>query len=178
MANSPVPRSPFAAGIDPFDDTPIRSVEPEELAQILAAHELYVRSDRRSGNRADLRATNLSGRNFSGMKLRRIRMNRAELVGADFEGSNLRRVNMIGAKMQRGRLAFADLTRGKLSGINLAEANCEGAQGQLATGGAPGQGNAVGGVCQWLNIGSRVNREVHARFWERLGVRFPRATRQ
>ena len=27
------------------------------------------------------------------------------------------------------------------------------------------------------NIGSRVNREVHARFWERLGVRFPRATR-
>jgi putative transposase len=28
------------------------------------------------------------------------------------------------------------------------------------------------------NIGSRVNREVHARFWERLGVKFPRATRQ
>jgi RNA-directed DNA polymerase len=27
------------------------------------------------------------------------------------------------------------------------------------------------------NIGSRVNREVHARFWERLGVRFLRATR-
>ncbi len=29
-----------------------------------------------------------------------------------------------------------------------------------------------------LNIGSRVKREFHARFWERLGVRFPRATRQ
>jgi hypothetical protein len=28
------------------------------------------------------------------------------------------------------------------------------------------------------NIGSRVNREVHARFWERPGVRFLRATRQ
>ena len=28
------------------------------------------------------------------------------------------------------------------------------------------------------NIGSRVNREVHARFWERLGVKFPRATRR
>src|SRR5258707_10848002 len=27
------------------------------------------------------------------------------------------------------------------------------------------------------NIGSRVNREVHARFWERPGVRFLRATR-
>ena len=32
-------------------------------------------------------------------------------------------------------------------------------------------------VCQRPNIGSRVSREVHARIWERLGVRFPRATR-
>jgi hypothetical protein len=29
-----------------------------------------------------------------------------------------------------------------------------------------------------VNIGSRVNREVHARFWERPEVRFLRATRQ
>src|ERR1700738_2723882 len=28
------------------------------------------------------------------------------------------------------------------------------------------------------NIGSRVNREVHARFWERLGGKLLRATRQ
>src|SRR5947209_9647666 len=28
------------------------------------------------------------------------------------------------------------------------------------------------------NIGSRVNREVHARFWERAEVKFLRATRQ
>ena len=33
-------------------------------------------------------------------------------------------------------------------------------------------------VCQRSNIGSRVNREVHARFWERPGVRFLRATRR
>ncbi len=33
-------------------------------------------------------------------------------------------------------------------------------------------------ICQRLSIGSRVNREVHARFWEHLGVRVPRATRQ
>ena len=31
---------------------------------------------------------------------------------------------------------------------------------------------------QWPNIGSRVNREVHARFWERPGVKLLRATRQ
>ena len=28
-----------------------------------------------------------------------------------------------------------------------------------------------------LSIGSRVNREVHARFWERAEVKSPRATR-
>jgi hypothetical protein len=31
---------------------------------------------------------------------------------------------------------------------------------------------------QRSNIGSRVNREVHARFWERAEVQFFRATRQ
>ena len=35
----------------------------------------------------------------------------------------------------------------------------------------------VDGDVGWMDIGSRVNREVHARFWEGLGVRFPRATR-
>ena len=33
-------------------------------------------------------------------------------------------------------------------------------------------------TCQWLDIMSRMSREVHVRFWERLGVKFPRATRQ
>src|SRR6201993_1100276 len=31
---------------------------------------------------------------------------------------------------------------------------------------------------QWLNIGSRVTRDGHARFWERPAVKFLRATRQ
>jgi hypothetical protein len=40
---------------------------------------------------------------------------------------------------------------------------------------------SIGGVSDRLwqrpNIGSRANREVHARFWERLGVKLLRATR-
>ena len=36
-------------------------------------------------------------------------------------------------------------------------------------------GEAVG--VQRLNIGSRMSREAHVRFWERVGVRFPYATR-
>ena len=50
------------------------------------------------------------------------------------------------------------------------------ATGQLETGGACGRGKAV----QWQrpNIGSRVTREGHARFWERPEVKFLRATRR
>ena len=32
-------------------------------------------------------------------------------------------------------------------------------------------------ISQWLGIMSRMNREVHVRIWERLGVKFPWATR-
>ena len=49
--------------------------------------------------------------------------------------------------------------------------------GQLETGGAGGRGKAVVQE-QRPNIGSRVTREGHARFWERPEVQFLRATRQ
>src|SRR6266478_91433 len=32
-------------------------------------------------------------------------------------------------------------------------------------------------VCRRPNIGSRMSREAHVRFWERVGVRLPGATR-
>ena len=28
-------------------------------------------------------------------------------------------------------------------------------------------------TCQWLDIMSRMSREIHVRFWERLGVNSP-----
>jgi len=40
-------------------------------------------------------------------------------------------------------------------------------------GGANGQNKAL-----WLDNGSRMNREIQVRFWEGLGVKFPRATYQ
>src|SRR6516225_2038586 len=46
--------------------------------------------------------------------------------------------------------------------------------GQPVTGGARGRGKAVQ---QRSNIGSRMNREVHVRFWERAEVQFLSATR-
>ena len=35
----------------------------------------------------------------------------------------------------------------------------------------------VSALRKWLNAGSRMSREVHVRFWERVRVKSPRATR-
>ncbi len=126
MADSTLPGSPFGGTIDFQDGAPIRSIAPEELARTLQAHELYVETKQRSGERANLDSTDLAGKSFASMKLWHIRMQRADLAGADFEGADLRRAILIGATIQRGRLAGADLNRGRLNGINLTDANCEG----------------------------------------------------
>ncbi len=73
MADSTLPRSPFAGTIDFDDGAPMRSIAPEELAWTLQAHELYVESNQRSGKRANLDSTDLVGKSFAGMKLWRIR---------------------------------------------------------------------------------------------------------
>ncbi len=90
MADSTLPRSPFAETIDVHDGAPMRSIAPEELARTLQAHQLYVVSEQRSGKRANLDSTDLVGKTFAGMKLWHIRMQRADLAGADFAGANFR----------------------------------------------------------------------------------------
>ena len=124
MTDSTLPRSPFAGTLEFHDGAPMQSIAPEELARILQAHELYVESKQRSGTRANLDATDLVGKSFAGLKLWRIRMQRADLAGADFAGADLRRAILIGATLQRGRLAAADVTRVRLSGIVLTDADC------------------------------------------------------
>ena len=74
MADSTLPRSPFAGTINFYDGAPIRSIAPEsiapeELARALQAHELYVESNQRSGKRANLDSTDLVVKSFAGMNL-------------------------------------------------------------------------------------------------------------
>src|SRR6516164_4267917 len=53
---------------------------------------------------------------------------------------------------------------------------------RLASAGRPSHSSSLRSLalsaCEWPNIGSRMTREGHVRFWERVGVRSPRATRQ
>ncbi len=104
MADPTLPRSPFAGTINFYDDAPIRSIAPEELARTLQAHALYVDSKQRTGKRANLDSTDLAGKSFAGMKLWHIRMQRADLADANFAGADLRRAILIGATIQRGCL--------------------------------------------------------------------------
>src|SRR5260221_12425078 len=49
MAESERPRSPFAGKIDFSARAPHRVLSPDEIGQILAAHRLYVETERRQG---------------------------------------------------------------------------------------------------------------------------------
>ena len=98
MPNSDIPRSPFAGMVDFSVRSAIRALSPGELEQRLAAHRLYLQTERRQGRRANFASTDLSGLDFSGLDLRRIKMDRALLRGADFTRARLERANMIGAK--------------------------------------------------------------------------------
>jgi len=104
MAGSNTPRSPFAGRLDFSVPRPVRALLPDEIERMLAAHRLYVETERRQGRRADFGSTDLSGVSFSGFNLRRIKMDRAVLRGADFTGAHLERANMIGAIMLHARL--------------------------------------------------------------------------
>src|SRR5260370_9154876 len=107
MADSDRPHSPFAGKLDFSARTPVRALPLDEIEQMLAAHRLYLETERRQGSRADFGSAGLSGHDFAGLNLRRIKMDRAVLNGADFTGAHLQRANFIGAILQGARLDHA-----------------------------------------------------------------------
>src|SRR5260370_16211405 len=84
MAESERPRSPFAGKLDFSPRAPQRVLSPDEIGQILAAHLLYVETERRQGRRADFASADLSGIDFSARNLRRGKMGPSLLRGARF----------------------------------------------------------------------------------------------
>jgi uncharacterized protein YjbI with pentapeptide repeats len=93
-----------------------------EIEQMLASHRLYLETEYHEGHRANFASADLTGRDFSGLNLRGVKMDRAVLRGADFSGANLRGGNLIGAIGQQACFDLADLSRARLSGANLVSA--------------------------------------------------------
>jgi hypothetical protein len=81
MAEPDIPRSPFAGMPDFSVRTPVRVLSPDEIERMLAEHRLYLETEYRQGHRADFSSADLTGRDFSGLNLRGIKMDRAVLKG-------------------------------------------------------------------------------------------------
>ena len=84
--------------------TPLRVLSPDEIEQMLAEHRLYLETEYHEGHRANFASADLTERDFSGLNLRGIKMDRAVLRGADFTGAHLQSANLIGAILQAGVL--------------------------------------------------------------------------
>src|ERR1700724_1473096 len=125
MSDTDRPRSPFAGLADFSARPPVRMLPRDEIEQMLAAHRLYLETEYHQGHRANFASADLSGRDFSGLNLRGIKMDRALLSRADFSGAHLQSVNLIGAILQEACFDRADLSRARLSGANLVSASLD-----------------------------------------------------
>ena len=125
MAEPDRPQSPFAGMADLAPRTPIRVLSPVEIEQMMAEHRLYLETEYHQGHRANFSSADLAGRDFSGLNLRGIKMDRALLSAADFTGAHLQSANLTGAIAERADFDRADLSRARLSGANLVSASLE-----------------------------------------------------
>src|ERR1700719_659517 len=73
MAELDRPQSPFAGMADFSARTPLRVLSPDEIERMLAEHRIYLETEYHQGHRANFSSAGLSGREFSGLNLRRIR---------------------------------------------------------------------------------------------------------
>jgi uncharacterized protein YjbI with pentapeptide repeats len=119
------PQSPFAGMADLSARTPVRVLSPDETERMLAEHRLYLETEYHQGHRANFSSADLTGRDFSGLNLRGIKMDRALLSGADFSGAHLQGANLVGALAEQACFDGADLSRARLSGANLVSASLE-----------------------------------------------------
>src|SRR5437762_12747935 len=95
MAEPDRPQSPFAGMADFSARTPVRALSPDEIELMLAEHRLYLETEYHQGHRANFSASaDLTGRDFSGLNLRGIKMDRGLLSGAYFAGAHLQRANL------------------------------------------------------------------------------------
>ena len=104
---------------------------PEKLAEILAAHKLWL-NDEEGGVRADLSGANLSEADLSGANLSGANLSEADLSGANLSEADLSGANLSGADLSGANLSEADLSEADLRWANLRWANLSGAKELLS----------------------------------------------
>ena len=128
-----------------------------ELEVILEAHDLWVKSNGKKGERAnlayaDLEGANLVNANLEGANLEGAHLHDAYLVDADLgsaklRGADLGSANLVRANLVNANLGGASLVNAKLRGARLERANLGGANLEGADlGGANLEGANLGGA--------------------------------
>ena len=106
----------------------------DELQHVLHEHAQWIKSEGKSGKRADLRGADLSWADLTGAVLRG-----ADLTGADLRGADLSWADLTGADLRGADLSWADLTGAVLRGDDL-----RGAEGAFVTMMCPSDGAFIG----------------------------------
>ena len=120
----------------------MKTITATELNNILASHELWLRTDGADGSKANLegaylenanlREANLENANLAGVNLFKANLENANLNGANIKEANLmyanlREANLFGANLMYASLFGTNLTAANLTAANLEGANLEGA---------------------------------------------------
>jgi uncharacterized protein YjbI with pentapeptide repeats len=77
MTDAGTPRSPFSGMTDLSARRPVHVLSTDEIEQMLASHQLYLKTEYHEGNRADFSSADLSGCDFARLSLRGIKIDRA-----------------------------------------------------------------------------------------------------
>lgn len=98
-----------------------------KINEIIKQHELWLKTDKREGSRANLEYANLEGANLEGVNLRGANLKYADLASASLASANLIGADLTGLNLSRANLTKAFLSRADLTLANLHGANLEGA---------------------------------------------------
>jgi len=99
----------------------------ENLREVLKAHKLWLTSDGKEGELADLIREDLRGLYLPGADLRGADFLWANLIGADLRNANLRNADLRNANLRNANLRDADLSGANLRDANLRDADLSGA---------------------------------------------------
>jgi hypothetical protein len=133
-----------------------------ELNKILTSHALWLETDGREGNRADLTRADLTLAKLTRAKLAWANLTWTNLTRAILTRAKLTRADLTLAKLTRAILAWADLTWADLTCANLRYADLTGAK---LTRAKLTRANFAGSNLREANLG-----EIKADFFKRLAI--------
>jgi uncharacterized protein YjbI with pentapeptide repeats len=98
------------------------------LADRIEAHERWVSTKGKEGQRADLSGLDLSGVELNQVDLREANLEGVILTGAKLRGANFSKALLMRANLERTDLRDADFSHARMNGIDLSGASLEQAQ--------------------------------------------------